>query len=161
MTRLRFTTKDMALLVSVFAKQDFETFTNGDTIGLWLLNSRLSNYHDNTIHRDLAKRWEMMATIERCRITGTNQMWVTESGMDCDSVRYSGSMHKCEATIVAFYKLWDDIHEWADGPLSLYPVTEKEREDIRPQSRDLAMEAYEDGHPHVVSAVRFDEDGNY
>jgi hypothetical protein len=29
------------------------------------------------------------------------------------------------------------------------------------RSRDLALEAFEDGHAHIVSEVRFDEEGGY
>jgi len=156
MTHLKFTTKDRDLLVSCFAKQDFKTFTNHDTIMLWLLNSRLVSWHDNTLHATLSKRWELMARIAECALEdGT--MWVTHSGMDCDCVQYSGWMHKCEATLAAFNKLYDEENSSADGPFSLYPVTQAQREEIRPQSRDLAMEAHEDGHAHVVSVVRFDE----
>jgi len=147
-------------LVPHFLSTKFAAFKNGDTVKLWIRNS-FASFNADGIHSMLAERWEQVARIEECRITGTNQMWVTESGRDCDCVQYSGYMHKCEATLAAYYKLYDEINSYADGPFSLRPVTEEEREEIRPQSRDLAMEAYEDGHSHVVSAVRFDEDGVY
>ena len=148
-------------LADCFADSTFGSFTNRDTIRLWVLNKYTQAWDQNSIHLDLYKRWKMMARIEECRITGTGMMWVTESGMDCDCTQYSGHMHKCEATYRAFCKLYDDTNEWADGPFSLYPVTEAEKKEISPTSRDLAMEAHEDGHAHIVSAVRFDEDGAY
>jgi len=149
MTHLKFNFVDYKLLKSVFAKEQAAVFVNGDTIGLWLMNSRLASFHDNTLHHILSKRWELMARIAECR-RSDGRMWVSESGMDCDCVRYSGSMHECEATLAAFYKLYDETNQWADGPFSMYPVTEAERAEIKYESRDLAMEAYEDGHPHSI-----------
>ncbi len=133
---------------------------NNLMLGLWVRNSWLEK-RGQDFHKELEERWALMERIDECRITGTGLMWVSESGRDCDGVQYSGQMHSCEATLPAFNKLQDDIGEWADGPFSLYPVTEKEREESRYQSRDLTMEAHEDGHPYVVSSVRFDEDGSY
>lgn len=152
----RYNREEMKQLSNIMARGKFVMFTNRDTIKLWIWNSYFPSVGLDTIHSTLTKRWKMKARIEECRITGTGLMWVTESGMDCDSVQYSGHMHKCEATVAAFDKLYDEINEWADGPFGLYPITEEEKEEIRPTSRDLAMEAHEDGHPHVVSTVRFE-----
>jgi len=153
--------KDQVEIARIISANKFPQFTNRDTVGLWAANSWLASKYDGNIHRTLSRRWEQVIRIEECRITGTGMMWVTESGMDCDCVQYSGHMHKCEATLAGLEKLYYEINAWADGPFSLHPVTEEEREEIRLQSRDLAMEAHEDGHPHVVSTVRFDEDGSY
>lgn len=158
---MKYNREDAQRLADIFVATNFIFFTNKDTVLLWVHNSYYPSVGVTTIHSTLSKRWVMMERIEKCRITGTNQMWVTESGMDCDSTQYSGHLRKCEATVAAFYKLYDEVGSWADGPFSLWPVTEEEREEIRPQSRDLALEAYEDGHPHSVSAVRYDEEGSY
>lgn len=158
---MRYDRAETQQLANIFAAGKFVMFANRDTVKLWVWNSYLPSIGLDTIHSRLSKRWKLMARIEECRITGTGLMWVTESGMDCDCVQYSGHMRKCEATLDAFYKLHSDINSYADGPFNLYPVTEEEREEIRPTSRDLALEAHEDGHPHVVSAARFDEDGAY
>jgi hypothetical protein len=130
-------------------------FVNGDTCGLWFHNSYLPMNGAHEIHRDLTKRWKLMARIEECR-RADGKMWVSESGMDCDGVQYSGSMHECQADLRSYEQLGYDINSWADGPFSIYPITEEQRKEVVYQSRDLAMEAYEDGHPHVLSTVRFE-----
>lgn len=75
---------------------------------------------------------------------------VVESGRDCDCVEYSGRCHTIQATIDAYEALEDSIHEWADGPFHLDIMRPSEAESIRYSSRDLVLEAYEDGHPHSI-----------
>ena len=73
---------------------------------------------------------------------------VVESGMDCDGVRYWGRTHECDANWRAFDKLWERLAKWADGPFSLeivHPSTVVEY-----GSRDLTLEAFENGHPHSI-----------
>lgn len=66
------------------------------------------------------------------------------SAMDCDCARYS---------YAATFDNVDDALEWregqymgAEGPTSVYLVDEVDP----PESRDLALEAFEDGHAHCV-----------
>lgn len=73
-----------------------------------------------------------------------------ESGMDCDCVQFAYERNIPAPTVIEFERDRDSAYEWADGPLHIgigEPVDEPES-----HSRDLAMEAYEDGHPHVVYA---------
>jgi len=73
-----------------------------------------------------------------------------EWGMDCDCVQYHYERNIPAPTVIAFERDRDSMYEWADGPCNLgigEPVDEPEN-----HSRDLALEAYEDGHPHVVYA---------
>ena len=73
-----------------------------------------------------------------------------ESGRDCDGVEYSGKIHTIDATIAAWRELDDDIGQWADGPYHLSVASPSEAETIEYASRDLVMEAHEDGHRHVI-----------
>lgn len=76
---------------------------------------------------------------------------IVVSGMDCDCVQYVHS-HEHDAKGVAwFLKLERENYEWADGPMAVGFC----RPDERPENyqRDLAMEAYEDGRPHLISAA--------
>lgn len=84
------------------------------------------------------------------RIAEDGKVAYIESGRDCDCVEYDGRVHVVDATWEAFEKLQDDVGEWADGPfhLSLCRVSETRR--VRYESRDLVMEAFEDGHPHHI-----------
>lgn len=84
---------------------------------------------------------------------------IVECGRDCDMSEYCYSRIHQNLTVIKFIQMRDDKYAWADGPCCVYicPV-----EDLPGNhSRDLAMEAFEDGHPHIVSTVRFDEDGCY
>lgn len=73
-----------------------------------------------------------------------------ESGRDCDGVQYAGKVHTIDATIKAWRELDDRIGNWADGPYRLSVASPSEARAIRYESRDLVMEAHEDGHPHVI-----------
>ena len=73
---------------------------------------------------------------------------VFESGRDCDGVEYSGKRHLIDATLAAFEALDDSIGEWADGPYRLRVAHISESEQY--SSRDLVLEAFEDGHRHVI-----------
>src|SRR2546426_11067477 len=75
---------------------------------------------------------------------------VVENGRDCDGVKYWGRVHIIAATLTAFRKLDDEMGQWADGPyhFSLCRVSELDR--VEYGTRDLVMEAHEDGHRHVI-----------
>ena len=73
-----------------------------------------------------------------------------ESGRDCDGVEYSGKVCVIEATLAAFDKLHDDTAEWADGPFRFDLMRVSEAKKVEYESRDLVMEAHEDGHRHVI-----------
>jgi hypothetical protein len=94
----------------------------------------------------ITARGELMATLKKyahgCKVL------ILESGRDCDCVEYFGVRHVIDATPAAFNALRADIAEYADGPfrLEVSPWTD-ETEYV---SRDLALEAYEDGHPHHI-----------
>lgn len=88
-------------------------------------------------------------------------MMVSRSGMDCDGVQYSGNTTMIKATRQAYFDFIDEENKWADGPFSVGIVDLDHRDKIKYQSRDLAMEAYEDGHPHVLSSVPYDDDSDY
>lgn len=84
---------------------------------------------------------------------------VVESGRDCDCVSYCGGTRRKFAGAFEFEKYRQDAQYWADGVhhVTLCPVDEIPEY----RSRDLALEAYEDGHAHSVSEVRYDEEGTY
>lgn len=96
--------------------------------------------------RDRIKLKELIAE----RSTPEGVIHVEESGMDCDGVRYSGSMTTIQANIEALDDLYDERGESADGPFYLSVCTAEQAAEITYQSRDLGMEAYEDGHPHIL-----------
>lgn len=115
--------------------------------------------------RDYVERADYLA--ERAAIAATlseyadadGYVGIVESGRDCDCVQYCHGARRKFVGAFQFEKERQDIYSWADGPVhvTLCPVDELPRS----YSRDLALEAYEDGHAHCVSEVRFDEEGTY
>lgn len=73
-----------------------------------------------------------------------------ESGRDCDGVQYSGQVHITDATVEAYEALHDRIAEWADGPFHLELCSVSVAKGVQYESRDLVMEAHEEGHPGVI-----------
>lgn len=70
------------------------------------------------------------------------------SGMDCDCVSY-GHPVKYDNIFVAEKDI-EESYAWADGPMSYERMTKADYEEAESYSRDLAMEAHEDGHDHIV-----------
>lgn len=67
--------------------------------------------------------------------------------MDCDCVRMSA----CRAIPASWYGLQariEALYEGAEGPTSWWLCEPPARPEY--SSRDLALEAFENGHPHVV-----------
>jgi len=93
----------------------------------------------------LAARAELAQKIRTCAKNG--EVGVVESGMDCDCLKYVHS-YLLAAVPFAVERWIDESYEAAEGPLCVgveHPDKLPENE-----SRDLALEAFEDGHPHVV-----------
>ena len=73
------------------------------------------------------------------------------SGMDCDCTAYRWeSVQKVPTNWFAFMRSIYSHEESLDGPESTHYVRPDEVEDGKHIRRDLALEAYEDGHPSVV-----------
>lgn len=74
-----------------------------------------------------------------------------ESGRDCDGVDYWGRKHRgIEPTYEAYLRLCGEIGEWADGPFYLEPCKPSKADKIEYESVDRVMEAFENGHRHVI-----------
>lgn len=72
------------------------------------------------------------------------------AGRDCDGVQYSGQVQYVKATLEDVTKAIDHELEWADGPCNYVIAKPSEVVDVKYESRDLTMEAHENGHPHVL-----------
>ncbi len=73
------------------------------------------------------------------------------SGMDADCVKYSGRATVVPATFMHVRQYIDREYEYAEGVMS-FSTQRPSKANVKWQSRDLAMEAHENGHPHVVYA---------
>lgn len=105
----------------------------------------------------LAGRGELQTELAECTINGVTG--IVESGRDCDCVQYLHSSTHRFSGVYAFEKFREDQCYWSDG---IHYVSLCRPDELPGnESRDLALEAFEDGHAHVVSAARFDEEGCY
>ena len=75
-------------------------------------------------------------------------IYVIYGGMDCDCVKYEDST-TC-ASQSDFEEWENELYEYAEGTVWARQVSKAEYDKFSPSSRDLALEAYEDGHPHIV-----------
>jgi len=107
------------------------------------------SHHGGGVDDAINNRAETAALLEQCRDT-TGMIWVAEGGRDCDGVRYLRSPYRIEGSIKRYYNEIDRISRWADGPFTLYVVPPDALPGFEPYSRDLTLEAFENGHPHYL-----------
>lgn len=100
---------------------------------------------DHLINRRAA--WK--AQIEACAVGG--RIGIVVSGMDCDcSQYYRERIADAPRNVVAWLREYERHCEWLDGPETTGFVRPDQVTDGHYESRDLALEAFEDGHAHVV-----------
>lgn len=114
-----------------------------------LAEARSLTARDTDLDRRINDRAHWAAIMARCVVGG--KVGLIISGMDCDCVRY-----RYETVVDApsgLFKLQRNIdREYmdAEGPHSVSYVRPDEARDGYSNSRDLVLEAYEDGHPGTV-----------
>lgn len=117
------------------------------TICGWSLTSNSANEKDECVKtiQNLIRTDRLISTM-----AFEGMVKVIESGRDCDCVEYDGRVHIIEATLEAYEELDSNIGEWADGPYQLEIVHMSEHHEY--SSRDLVLEAHEDGHRHSITS---------
>ena len=75
---------------------------------------------------------------------------MVESGRDCDGLQYSGHVSIIDATVAAWEEHYTHTAEWADGLFSFALMRPSEARSVKRASRDLTLEAFENGHSHVI-----------
>lgn len=85
------------------------------------------------------------ARVAECAEDG--RVAVNYSGMDCDCSQFAGS-YLMPAVPVAVRHYIADAQHWADGPI--YHSISRPSERAPSYSRDLALEAFEDGRPFSI-----------
>jgi hypothetical protein len=100
------------------------------------------------VHFAINERAGIAARIAECAVDGKIQL--VRSGMDCDCTKYLHSTTISAPTSIFQFQRDENKHrEWLDGTENTW--LERPSEDVY-ESRDLALEAFEDGHPHVIYA---------
>lgn len=81
--------------------------------------------------------------------------YVSSGGTDCDSCSY-GYCHSFDSLEEAeAYK--ERTYESADGVVHVSAMTKEEYDSFESYSHDLALAAFEDGHPHSVSEADWND----
>ena len=127
--------------ISKVVTKDHEFF-----VKLAVLNVENNVWSRGTIDSRINHRASLDRRIKECAVDG--KIWICEEGMDCDCCAYRRTPYQIEATARAYNAEYDRIAEWADGSFGLLIL--KADDLLEPYSRDLALEAYEDGHPHII-----------
>lgn len=97
----------------------------------------------------LAERQQLQQTIAKYKMDDV--VCLVESGRDCDCVEYTHSQLIEKATVMKVWSRQTDIYSWAEGSCYVGYCSPDERPGN--YSRDLVMEAYENGHPHYVTSA--------
>lgn len=83
------------------------------------------------------------------RMSEDDSIGIFWEGMDCDCVRFSYA-RTVSNQLMNLFKYINAAYDDAEGPLSWYFIPTREAKRIKRSSRDLALEAFEEGHSHVV-----------
>lgn len=98
---------------------------------------------------ELRGRARLRAAIAEHAVDGRVALAVTQ--MDCDCAQWSSTVTLL-ASVDAINAYLERLYDDAEGPVTWSFISPEEQAEFVPQSRDLALEAFENGHPHVVHA---------
>jgi hypothetical protein len=98
----------------------------------------------------LARRADLKTKIAELQEGG--KVAIVYGGIDCDGGRWDNRVSEVSAIPVAVERWYDRYEAQAEGPQ--WQILEKPSvaADLVEDDRDLAMEAFEDGHSHVLFA---------
>lgn len=75
---------------------------------------------------------------------------IVYGGVDCDGGRWDDCTAIVPATVVAVEHWLNDYYDGAEGPQWHRLSRPSSARELTRSSRDLALEAFEDGHAHVI-----------
>ena len=108
------------------------------------------HYADSLWHatQDRVRRQQFLQSIALCEEDG--KVAVVWSGRDCDGAKYEHSVAIVDADKKKVEAYIEHTYEWADGPCAYYIERPSVARGLKYSSRDLALEAFEEGHSHVI-----------
>lgn len=149
-----------------FAKDptlDTATCAHLDHFSLWanvsLANRSLPTMHSRhrTLNRATQQRENRQTYLNRIatlgeRVKGRKGLWIAmvNGGMDCDCSKWDNAVSLVRATVKACDAWVEAFYSGAEGPQWFCVERPSVAAELERSSRDLALEAFEDGHPHVV-----------
>jgi len=95
------------------------------------------------------RRMTMIRQVKEFAESGKIAM--VNSGMDCDCSRWENAYSIIPATVEAVDAWVDHFYSNAEGPQSCHVERVSVAKRLQRSSRDLALEAFEDGHPYSIS----------
>jgi len=106
------------------------------------------NHKEDWHKKATARRAFLRSLAEKAENGSIAMVW---SGMDCDGVRYRNSVKTVKADVKSVMEAENEEYEWADGPCNYYLEKPSVAKTLQYSSRDLVLEAFEDGHPHSIT----------
>jgi hypothetical protein len=104
--------------------------------------------HKHWIHRVINEKAKARAILDNNVEDG--KIAVYRSGRDCDGVEYDKAYITDAPTgVVEFIRSEEEHYQWLDGPERTHFGKPSKCEPFS-EMCDLVMEAYENGHPHVI-----------
>ena len=119
-----------------------------DSFRLWLLN-RAEQHHGLLSNATWRRESRQRLARQISEHAEHGLIAAIESGMDCDGTRYDGHRHLIPATVQAWDALQYKIAARCDGWFRL--AIAKPSELVEYSSRDLCLEAFENGHAHHIT----------
>ena len=101
------------------------------------------------VHYTINRRAALKERLDKVSVGGKVALYI--SSMDCDCSRTQSARHMLVPSLVEAWRILERIYEGAEGPTSAYFCEVADYPEWV-EHRDLALEAFEDGHPHVVYA---------
>ena len=123
------------------------TFERTQWVKLYRIMRKVGDRGSLIDESELASRSRLAEHVASVQVDG--MVSFNESGMDCDCVRGESSRTIPAAPLRAIESRIDDVYEWAEGPTSVWIDTPANG--VASYTRDLIMEAHENGHPHFVT----------
>lgn len=107
---------------------------------------------DRSTSEAAAERRKFLADCERLAedVDGVPTIAVVWSGMDCDCSAYRNVVRLVQGGAKEVDEHIKHTMKWSDGPCDFVLAAPSAVAGLRESHRDLAAEAHEDGHPHLV-----------
>lgn len=98
---------------------------------------------------ELLREFDWFIKVRLVDIITNRKIYFIHSSTDCD---WSHSRCRCVVNNWReFDRYIENAHDNAEGPQGFERITKDEYDEYKNSSRDLALEAYENGHPHSIS----------
>jgi hypothetical protein len=112
-----------------------------------ILRDRGLEVRTRWLHERINERGEVEEAIMDVAVDG--EIPVLKWARDCDMCE-STSVRVIPATVSAFEALKRQMYYDAEGPFSLEVIDWEQYAEFNPTFRDRALEAFEDGHAHII-----------